>query len=823
MLDKILAPFHNIWTDGFSDKSLPVARYPSVAQLLPYKFYDNSKALYINNNTIGFCFELSPLIGANKNSITSLSNLFGDIMPANAQIQVIHWQDPTTFEMLQNWAKPRFEIGGFYERMAYRRIEFLEDAGWHSLFKHQPFYLRTSRILLTGCMNINTNETIIHNFKNSVRSLLLANNFGLQEFMPREFCNFIRDVMFPQILPYCHNEEYDELNTISSQINDPAGIIAVDSDTIHLGQDIELQMLSIDSVPNYWSQTQNSELLGSPHQDIVRPIAPVLTSFAIDSSHSAKRLERAIADAATASHFAKNPIFARFTPNLEQKASEIDWVKRMANERGEKILETTYFIACYALRGDIINARSKMASIYTNKGFRVKFEKYDQFIKFLSCLPFMPAEGLMADNKKFGSVRSRTSSNCANLALLQGEWRGHLNFNPAGMLLFGRNGTPCYYNNFASNTNYSVAVIGDSGSGKSFFLQEMVSTITGGGGWVIIMDDGRSFENSCKLQGGQFIEFSAESRVCLNPFSLIRPKQGASHDEVQDYIATALDLITSVVKQMCRPTTKCSEIESAIISDCVLKTWQKYFNKGDMDKVREFMREYAYKDPRASDLATLIGKYCSDGLIPKYFNGQANIDVNSHVVVFELAELKKNRDLQQIVLMILMFLATERMYFSDRSTLKAILIDEAKQQFEGGDISAFVDGVARRSRKYGGCLITGTQLISDYFDSNSANSAYKNSNWTIFLQQKDPNETADKINADDALREALTNIRTVKGQYSECLIKGSDGWRIVRLIVDPWTAKAYSSTADDVSKIKQLVAQGYSLGQAIDWMAGYVK
>ena len=95
---------------------------------------------------------------------------------------------------------------------------------------------------------------------------------------------------------------------------------------------------------------------------------------------------------------------------------------------------------------------------------------------------------------------------CANLAPLQGEFGAT---DSPLMMLFGRRGQPLFWNPFANKEgNYNTAVIGKSGSGKSVFMQELVASIRGFGGKVYVIDDGRSFMNSCRLQGGEFVEFS---------------------------------------------------------------------------------------------------------------------------------------------------------------------------------------------------------------------------------------------------------------------------------------------------------------------------
>src|SRR3546814_13645957 len=61
----------------------------------------------------------------------------------------------------------------------------------------------------------------------------------------------------------------------------------------------------------------------------------------------------------------------------------------------------------------------------------------------------------------------------------------------------------------------------DLGSGKSVLLQELCAALRGAGAKVVVIDDGRSFEHSVKLQGGRFVEFTLAAGFSLNPFSMV--------------------------------------------------------------------------------------------------------------------------------------------------------------------------------------------------------------------------------------------------------------------------------------------------------------
>ena len=113
---------------------------------------------------------------------------------------------------------------------------------------------------------------------------------------------------------------------------------------------------------------------------------------------------------------------------------------------------------------------------------------------------------------------------------VQGEYKGVAS--PVVQLI-GRRGQPLYWDPF-SNTggNYNVAVIGKSGSGKSVFMQELVTSLRGTGCKTFVIDDGRSFMNTCLLQGGRFVYFAAKQNSCLNPFSLL--SENDSEDKIED-------------------------------------------------------------------------------------------------------------------------------------------------------------------------------------------------------------------------------------------------------------------------------------------------
>jgi conjugal transfer ATP-binding protein TraC len=60
-----------------------------------------------------------------------------------------------------------------------------------------------------------------------------------------------------------------------------------------------------------------------------------------------------------------------------------------------------------------------------------------------------------------------------------------------------------------------------SGSGKSFFLQELVQSMLAQDVAVFVMDIGASYKNICKLLGGEMVRFNKDNDISLNPFATL--------------------------------------------------------------------------------------------------------------------------------------------------------------------------------------------------------------------------------------------------------------------------------------------------------------
>ena len=281
-------------------------------------------------------------------------------------------------------------------------------------------------------------------------------------------------------------------------------------------------------------------------------------------------------------------------------------------------------------------------------------------------------------------------------------------------------------------------------------------------------------------------------------------------------------MLAGVLSRMCRRRGAIDDIEAALIHEAIAAAWDEGGNAADLAAVRKHLE--ARGDRRASDMATALGPWCPGGSMGRLFEGTAVPDLGRSVTVFELAELKGRGDLQAVVLMLVVFLATQRMYHGERTRAKAIVIDEAWDLLSGDDSRAFLEGAARRARKYRGSLVTGTQSVNDYYANPAARAAWENSDWVIFLAQKDESvellKSEKRIHCDPGMEQALKSLTTADGRFAELVLHGPDGWRVARLVLDAWSVALYSSRGEAFAEVERHKAGGLTTVEAIDRIAG---
>ena len=181
--------------------------------------------------------------------------------------------------------------------------------------------------------------------------------------------------------------------------------------------------------------------------------------------------------------------------------------------------------------------------------------------------------------------------------------------------------------------------------------------------------------------------------------------------------------------------------------------------------------------------------------------------------------MKSKKDLQSVVMQLIMYRITQEMY-RDRSRRKLVIIDESWDLMGSGASGSFIEAGYRRARKYGGAFGTITQSVDDYYKNEATKAAINNADWLFLLRQKPENierlGKEGKLSLDEWLKRQLSSVSTEHGHFSEIYIHSPMGSGLGRLLLDPFSMLVYSTRAEDYEAIKRLREQGLSVSEAIE-------
>lgn len=514
-----------------------------------------------------------------------------------------------------------------------------------------------------------------------------------------------------------------------------------------------------------------------------------------------------------AQHHASGPLAHRI-PFFAERANDLRTVDARITA-GEFVHKVHFSVLLFSpskeeAQKNVIKARTHLSEL----GIDCLVDTGIAFQSFRSVLP-LSTEANDVDNLK--RFRTMTSAPLATFCPLFFDWKGA---KEPLVSAVGRSGQVVGVNPFDSATNFNFTISAESGAGKSFFANELISGILASGGKAWVIDVGRSYMNLCETFDGQFLEFSPESDICLNPFSSLKNQK--EFDEVQD-------IILHLLVAMAAPKNGLDDFQMAALKGIVLDQFKLHGDKLIIDNIAEACLEAArdqaegvsgeFKEKRLSDIAVGLQAFTSKGQYGRYFAREANIDFSKHFVVLELEELKNQKHLQQVVLLLLIYQIQQDMYLGDIDVRKLLLIDEAWDLLKDPQIAGFIEAGYRRFRKYNASAGIITQALTDLHDTTTGQAIVANSATTYMLQQKPDTLNAlaksDNGTYGQALCDRLKTVHTLPGQYSEIFIRTSFGMVIVRFIVDPYRRLVFSSHHSDKGMIKRYMEKGLSRLEAI--------
>ena len=815
----------------------------SLSQWLPYRAYLEDHQIFVNRDALGFCLEVRPQSGADEDMARVLTALYA-ASPAGTGIQFHLLASPDIRGTLGRYADlrlpdevvPEFDElgrpgrhGNIHRTMARRRVGHYLAGARQSLLPNQSYLFRNFRLVVSVSLpgspeNLSRIDELLL-LRDGHRATLHAAGFPSRPWTATELINWVSALVDPhrqsgEGLPLT----YDPGRELRDQVVDRSTRLFIRQTGIELSnpdqaEGRELRLLSVRSFPPRFALWNMGSLIGDLYQATLQYPCPFMITLGVHVLDPEATRNWAYLKAARATTNATS-YMARFLPDMQERKADWDIVLK-AMDDGQQLVDLHHQVALFAPLRDMARAEQSARSVFRARGFELSRDTMMMTQGLIGSLPMTMSPAFHGDLGRMKRVTTKTSANAVHLAPLVAEWQGT---GTPVLLLGGRRGQVMQldvYDNPAGN--YNVAIAGTSGSGKSLLLNEIAAAYLGTGARVWIIDVGRSYEKACRNFGGSFIEFTENAGLSLNPFTFV------------DDIDEDMELLQPLLAQMVSPREPLEGFQYSTLGAAIKKVWRTKGREMTVTDIHDLLATGRLDDPKDSDpdgkatvaegdrrlkdLAAMLQPYTRDGTYGKYFDSHATIDFSSDFIVLELEELKAKKDLQTVVLLIVMYRITREMYFS-RDRKKIVIIDEAWDLLSGGATAEFIEAGYRRARKYKGAFMSATQGVDDYYRNPAAKAALDNSDWMFLLRQKPESiEMMDKLGQltmDDAMKRLLQSLRTEHGAFSEVFIHSPAGNGIGRLIVDPYSLLLFSSRAEDFGAINAKRATGMDVSQAID-------
>lgn len=839
-------------------------------QLISPLAIDNEKRIFLcGDHTLGFCFECQPLSGGGEKEKDKMDQLLSQNFPENTTISFLLFRSPDIEENVLAAERLRFHFNHpLLTPVFHERENFLKEFTQKDLISTSSAGARFNigrvvdvklivsvKMPFSGETPSDDTQTDILEWSTKLYSGLRNIGFAPIQMDADRYVRFMNVfINWDPKATWRQRVEglWEDDKPIPAQIFDPeSSVWMANPNHIQIGKKF-VKVLSAKKMPETTYFGNAIQYIG----DLSGNNGGIHQNYAVCCNiifPDPLKMKDSLSKKRTwANNQAYGPLM-KFDPMLGQIKESFDTIYDSLMNGGRP-LKTTFSVVLFGdSEKEITSLSSQAQSFWSDQHFTLKDDTYVMLPLFMNCLP------LCCDRYAINELwryKTMTSKEVSAILPMFGESKGS---GTAHVQLLSRNGQIMSVSLHDSSTNQNAVVAAESGSGKSFLLNEIVLDYMSEGARVWIIDAGKSYKKLCDALDGDFVEFSDQSKISLNPFETIvnwNDEEDAAVNllgtmasmkgRLDDYQQAALKAHMhrlweeSQARRMAVAGRQVSEINAYFDNQIAQVMQQNPQNaQGIIDELNVKRETEIYKalpppdmsidavaaaclqdtDGRVRDVGVQLGSFCSNSSYGKFFAGHNNASFNGDLTVLELDELQGRKHLRQVVLLQLISQIQREIFLGERNRKKLVIIDEAWDLLKEGEVASFMEGAYRKFRKYGGSAIIATQSAGDLIGSPAGVAIQNNSANTFYLGQKAT--TLEQLRAQNTLVmedwafNLLKSVRTEAGVYSEIFFQQGQIQSVGRLVVSAYQKLLYSTNPVDVNDIKQYQLQGMTVDQAI--------
>ncbi len=520
--------------------------------------------------------------------------------------------------------------------------------------------------------------------------------------------------------------------------------------------------------------------------------------------------------------------FATWSKENEVSIRSKDAFMEEVKDRNRRVVRAHYNVLLFHRDPEVADMyRSQTAAAISRLGFKPKLASYDAETLFWSCIPGNIAE-IGADNLATCFLEEATAL-----------WNMETNYGDDffcknGLLLTDRFGRPCMVDPFFGPmqrgmiANRNFMVIGPSGSGKSFTMNNMVYYLLSHGVHISLVDVGGSYKRLCTMMGGRYITYEPDNPIEFNPF------YSADLDPDEETKDALANLLMALWKKDGEPATKAEEVTIAnIVHEYYGAMRLGRQSSSDIftcfDSFYEFTRD-AYpaifdqnmgsvKEFDLNNFLYVLRPFHANNQYGYLLNSRRNIDLMElPFVIYELDNIKDHPVLFPITTIMIMNTYVRKL-FTVKGVLKMLIIEEAWKALAKENFAQFLKWCSKTVRKHYGSLGVVTQEVDDLAGNTIVKDAIINNAPIKFLldqhnYEKRFSEVMQILSLSEKQANIILSINKGKNPnrppYNELALLLGDYCKVYGVEVSPTAYGTFTTERSEVEAISELARQQYS-------------
>ncbi len=348
--------------------------------------------------------------------------------------------------------------------------------------------------------------------------------------------------------------------------------------------------------------------------------------------------------------------------------------------------------------------------------------------------------------------------------------------------------------------NWNVLVVGSSGTGKSFSINQLLIKNLPMNPYIMIIDKSQSYKTLCRLAGGRYLNYDLDSKHHLNifdyPLDEIKEKEGEIDPEHISSIIMYLGVVLANIKENRIEETE--ELDKALIQEAVKQTYLNTLTENRVPLLTDLKEtllkkaedkkvpaEFQYLCRKQAEVLKL---FTGKGMYANLTDRESTIKADNSFIVFDTSGISDNdkKAVGLAVFVISNYCLQKAKQNKELNRLSQLAMDECwyLAQYPAG--LAFLLRIAKTARHLRLQPIFATQEIGEFFGVKGVEAILKNTSTKILLKLvgDDIEHAKGLLQLNPTQVEKVMNLHLVKGVYSQALIHQTLRQGIVNIYPD---------------------------------------